>query len=228
MFKKSNDHALYSGQWVQAPARPFVEDEYGVEKELAVIFQIEKNDEVAVFYCLDGAGYYRKQKDLTPYPPNFQSLYSSKQPFQLFKGAVVEGNRLKAVRYELGSRYAQICVGEYQHTLEYLGYADPPSKKTETKPPKIVDQGKNTGKVGNNTKDKVDARNEHFDKTGVRSNVLSTHEIDEIVDEEWDDYDEERESGVVGEDGGDGGAVLAIIAIGALIMSGFGGAMAAI
>jgi len=97
MFKKSNDHALYSGQWVQAPARPYVEDEYGVEKELAVIFQIEKNDEVAVFYCLDGAGYYRKQKDLTPYPPNFQSLYTSKQPFQLFKGAVVEGNRLGRV-----------------------------------------------------------------------------------------------------------------------------------
>ena len=97
-FDKSGGQSLYAGQWVMAPSRPTVLDKWGVSKELAVIFQIERDGKV------DGEGYRVEERELEPFPPNFQSLYSSKQPFKLFKLAALEGDQEKTTRFELSSR----------------------------------------------------------------------------------------------------------------------------
>jgi hypothetical protein len=101
-------------------------------------------------------------------------------------------------------------LNDYEHTVKYLGSAEP--TKTTTKTPV------NVTKVGNTTKDKVDAREEVINKTG-----LSSAEVDRVVDEAWEDggYAERTGGG-----GDDGGMLLGIIAIGALVLIAFGGAAA--
>ena len=211
-FDKSNGRSLYSGQWVMVPASLKVIDEYGVNRELGVVFEIEKDGMVDVFYCMDGTGYRVKESTIEAFPPNLQQLYSSKQPFKLFKLAATQGDMEKTSRYELGSRFAEICLNDYEHTVKYLGSAEP--TKTTTKTPV------NVTKVGNTTKDKVDAREEVINKTG-----LSSAEVDRVVDEAWDrpqgGYAERTGGG-----GDDGGMLLGIIAIGALVLIAFGGAAA--
>ncbi len=215
-FDKSGGQSLYAGQWVMAPSRPAVLDKWGVSKELAVIFQIERDGKVDVFYCLDGEGYRVEERELEPFPPNFQSLYSSKQPFKLFKLAAVEGNMKHTKRNELGSRYTEICLGEYDHTLKYLGDAQPDEdedlKKTHVTPVAVA-------KVGNETKLKVDAQDEIRNRTG-----LSSAEVDRIVDEAWDLPKRRYEDST---DAGDG-YLLGVIAIGTLLLISMGGAVAAL
>ena len=122
----------------------------------------------------------------------------------------------KTSRYELGSRFAEICVGEYEHTLEYIGDVEPEKDKVKTSK-----EGKTTS-VGNDKKFEVDSREEMINK-----GQLTTAEAQEIVDENWDVGGMEEEYEVSG--GEDNSAVLlGVIAIGALVMTGFGGAMAAI
>ena len=219
-FDKSNGNAIYAGQWVMAPARPEVQDQYGVDKELAVIFQIEKDGKVDAFYCMDGKGYRLLESQVEPFPPNFQSLYSSKQPFKLFKLAATEGDMEKTTRFELGSKYVEICLNEYEHTLKYLGSAEPPEEGPEKKTVSIETDLK--VKVGNTTKDKVDAREELIAKTG-----LSSTKIGQIVDEAWDDP-QEYYGGSEGDTVGGDGILLGAIAVGALLLIGMGGAAAAI
>ena len=218
-FDKSNGNSIYAGQWVLAPARPDVKAEYGVSKELAVIYQIEKDGKVDAFYAMDGKGYRLLESQVDPFPPNFQSLYSSKQPFKLFKMAATEGDMEKTMRFELGSKYVEICLNEYEHTLKYLGSAEPPEKEKK----KVVSGETDLNvKVGNTTKDKVDAREELIAKTG-----LSSTKIDQIVEEVWDDP-REYYGGSEGDTAGGDGILLGAIAVGALLLIGMGGAMAAI
>lgn len=121
----------------------------------------------------------------------------------------------KTSRYELGSRFAEICLNDYEHTVKYLGSAEP--TKTTTKTPV------NVTKVGNTTKDKVDAREEVINKTG-----LSSAEVDRVVDEAWEVPDRPQGGYAerTGGGGDDGGMLLGIIAIGALVLIAFGGAAA--
>jgi hypothetical protein len=224
-FNKSNDQAIYTGQWVMAPSREWVLTDYSVDMELAVVYRVEKDGNIDIFYCMDGKGYRRKEELLKPFPPNFQQLYSAKQPFKMFKMGAVEGDMEKTERYELGSKYAQICVGEYDHTRLYLGTGEPETGKVETEKTKIIEHNPvKTTTVGNSTKEKVDAREEIIAKTG-----LTSADIDHIIDENWEEDSEEEEEYYEG-GGGDGGSavLLGIIAIGALIMTGFGGAVAAV
>ena len=81
-FNKSNESAIYTGQWVMAPSREKIKNDYGVDMELAVVYRVETDGNIDVFYCMDGKGYRRKQSTLKPFPPNFQLLYSAKQPFK--------------------------------------------------------------------------------------------------------------------------------------------------
>ena len=82
----------------------------------------------------------------------------------------------KTTRFELGSKYVEICLNEYEHTLKYLGSAEPPEEGPEKKTVSIETDLK--VKVGNTTKDKVDAREELIAKTG-----LSSTKIGQIVTE---------------------------------------------
>ena len=106
-------------------------------------------------------------------------------------------------------------MNEYEHTLKYLGSAEPrkPETKEQTTKPVAV------AKVGNDTKHKVDAREELIAQTGI-----SSVEVDRIVDEAWDDpgrpYEEDSATG--------DGMMLGVIAIGTLFLISMGGAMAAI
>ena len=51
-FNKSNDEAIYAGQWVMAPAREKIVNDYGVDMELAVVYRVEKDGNIDVFYCI--------------------------------------------------------------------------------------------------------------------------------------------------------------------------------
>ena len=203
LFNKSNGKALYAGQWVMVPSREVVRDQYSSDRELAVIYEIGKGS-IPVFNCIDGKGSYVAEKNILVFPPNMQMLYSAKQPFKLFKLAALEGDQEKTTRFELGSKFAQICVNDYKHTVEYLGTDDPAEKVGGgTEEPQI--------KVGDTEpKVQVDIMDE------LRNKIhLTQAEIEDVIDEAWDDVEEFAETDNLW---------LGILAVAALVTIGFAGA----
>ena len=220
-FDKSNQKGLYAGMWVLAPAREFLQNRYAADVELAVLHEILKAGKVEIFYAFDGRGAYEEEDNIIPYGPNFQQLYSAKPGFKHFKQAAIDGSMEDTTRYELGSKFAKICVNDYSESLETLGDTEPdpdPDKSTKTLTT-VEDYTEETIKVGNDAKKTVDAETELQNKIGV----LTGAEVEEILEGESWEYEDEG----VDEGGGDG-MVLGLIALTALVFIGFGGAAAAI
>ena len=215
-FNKSGGGAYYAGQWCMVPARPWVTERWPTDSELAVIYQVDKNEELEIAYCLDGAMDYIREKKVQVFPPTMQQLYSARQPFKLFKMAAVEGYEHNTQRFELGSKFASICTLDYGKTTMYLGDLDSEEmEKFLTKTSKAVPLKEDTNtKVHNTKKDLVDAVNEAQNK-GL--------DVANLIDEAWDP--EQEEYGYEGE-GDDSAVLLGVIAVGALVLIGFGGAAA--
>ena len=199
--------ALYAGQWVMVPSREVVRDQYSSDRELAVIYEIGKGN-IPVFHCIDGKGSYVPEKNILVFPPNMQMLYSAKQPFKLFKLAALEGDQEKTTRFELGSKFAQICVNDYKHTVEYLGTDDPAEKVGGSAEEPQIKVGDTEPKV------QVDIMDE------LRNKIhLTQAEIEDVIDEAWEDVEEFAETDNLW---------LGILAVAALVTIGFAGAATAV
>ena len=207
LFNKSNGKALYAGQWVMVPSREVVQEQYSVDRELAVIYEIGKG-QIPVFHCIDGKGGYVAEKNILVFPPNMQMLYSSKQPFKLFKLAALEGDQEKTSRFELGSKFAQICLNDYKLTVEFLGEDEPTEKVVgSVEEPQI--------KVGDTEpKTQVDIIDE------LRNKIhLTRAKIEDVFDVAWEDVEEFAETDNLW---------LGILAVAALVTIGFAGAATAV
>ena len=215
MFMSSNSGAFYAGQWIMAPARLWVSEQWSTDLELAVIYNVYKDSKLEVAFCIDGVIDYVEQTDCAVLGPNMQIDYSKKQEFKLFKDAAVHGNPDNTKRFELGSKFALICTLDRTESLRVLGHKGPVRREIRDYLTE-VDPALEKTQVGNNAKEIVDAKEELFQKTGVKLD----HNL--LLEDETEPY-----YATVDEGGGDGLA-LGLIAVVALFFIGFGGAAAAI
>ena len=183
-FMTTGQNAIYTGQWVFAPARRFLRNDYKTEIELAVVNRVAANDETIVVYAWDGSVDHVDDDQLLLLSKPFQELYNSSS-FNVFRAAAVEGTR-KTERIALGKRYPMVCIGRsYENALKVDSPFEPEEPVTETPGGDIEDKGP---EAGNNEKDAVDLHDELAAKgiiTGLEldkvSQVEDTSTINGVV-----------------------------------------------
>lgn len=163
-FLTAGQNAIYTGQWVYVPARPFLRYDYETNIELAVVNRLCKNKVTLVYYAWDGKIEYVSDAQLQLISKGFQELYNTK-PFMQFRSAAIEGTQ-KTERFALGKTHPMVCIGRSYEDAMKVGEPFQPSEKdyqkdSEQEQSRIIYGETVKGpEAGNNDKDAVDLRDE--------------------------------------------------------------------
>jgi hypothetical protein len=196
---------LYQGQWAMIQARPSVTETYGNSTELGIVYRVLRSKKIEVFLAIDGMDHVVNDGEVYPFDADIQQLYSAEPSFKQFKKAAIMGDEHATVRFKLGPEFLELCLGDETETIRVLT-TDEPEFDSPKKP--LVSK---TVVVGNDDKEIVDALH-----------VADVKQTYDFLEPEVEEFQASEESG-----GGDD-LLLGAIAVAAMVLIGFGGAIAAV